>query len=301
MDAIRVTAAVLKFSKSPEQAKKFVAFIASDAGQKVWNQFGFSALAAVPATRPATNIPAAVNPESVGDKILLIHCCAGMRKAIDRLAREFGERRGAKIELNYAGSNRLLGQIQLVRRGDVFIAGDAEYIGQAIAAGLVTNGFTFCLYRPVIMVQKENPLGIKTLSDLLKPGVRIGQGDETAAAIGKQTVKILSLNKIDRQAWNRNVRLNALTVNELGAAVKLRTIDAALVWSSTAADYAADSATVTLDPAGTLISDVQGAVLTCARDAALAQEFLDFLLTPAAQATLVESGYVVRRMAPVAQ
>lgn len=295
MDRIRVTAAVLKCSKSPAAAKKFMDFMASEAGRKVWQQFGFAPVAAVP---PA---PAAAKQEQAGGKVLLIHCAAGMRKAIDKLAREFGERSGAKIELNADGSNRLLGQIQLTRQGDVYIAGDAEYVERAMAAGLCTNGFTFCLYVPVIMVQKDNPLGIKTLADLLKPGVRIGQGDEKAAAIGKQTVKILALNKIDRQAWNKNVLLNAMTVNELGAAIKLRTIDAALVWSSTAADYAGDSATVALEQAGTIISDVQGAVLTSARDKELAQKFLDFLLTPGAQAMLVENGYVPKKAKPIAE
>ncbi len=295
MDRIRVTAVLLKTSKAPERAKRFVDFMASEAGRKVWDQFGFS-----PLTPAATAAPAAVQPGDAKAQALMVHCAAGMRKAIDKLARDFGERQGVKIELNADGSNRLLGQIQLSRQGDVYIAGDAEYVERAMAAGLATTGFTFCLYVPVIIVQKDNPLGIKTLADLLKPGVRIGQGDEKAAAIGQQTVKILARNKIDREAWNKNVLLNTMTVNELGAAIKLRTIDAALVWSSTAADYAADAAAVALDPTGTIVSDVQGTVLTCARDKALAQEFLDFLLTPGAQATLAANGYVPMPTGPAA-
>jgi len=49
-----------------------------------------------------------------------------MRKPISKLAQEFHETHGVKVELSYDGTNRLLGQIKLTQRGDIYIAGDAE-------------------------------------------------------------------------------------------------------------------------------------------------------------------------------
>ncbi len=56
MDYIHVTAAVLKFSKAPEQASQFVEFMVSEEGQKVWNKLGYSPI--IPARAVLVNVDA---------------------------------------------------------------------------------------------------------------------------------------------------------------------------------------------------------------------------------------------------
>jgi len=294
MDHVQVTAAVLKASTQPQLAATFVDFMASAEAQKVWLQFGFSPLIPGRAVQYVAGT-ADTTDRADGKRALMVHCAAGMRKAVDRLARDFEASSGVRMEMNYDGSNRLFGQIKLSRRGDIYIAGDPQYMDMALEAGLTTTGTTFCCFVPVILVKKGNPLRIETLADLLKPGIRIGQGDERAAAIGKQTPRILAMNGVARDPWKRNVVLDTPTVNELGAAVKLGTIDAAIVWSSIAADYTDDASSVEIPPAKNLVSDVQAAVLASAKDRATATAFIDFLASSNAVRVLQECGYVAKR------
>ena len=290
LDCIRVTAAILRRSEQPARARRFVAFLASAEGGEVWRSFGFAPLPPDRMVRfPVASAGPGSSPGRAGT--LLVHCAAGMRRPIEPLARDFGQARGAALQMNYDGSNRLLGQIKLARRGDIYIAGESEYIDLAIQDGLARKGVTLCRQAPVIMVRKGNPRGIRSLADLLRPGLRIGQGDEKAAAIGHQTVKLLSLHRIDRAAWNRNVVLTTPTVNELGAALRLGTIDAAVAWNPTAQDYAEDVEAVPIDPSRNLVSEVQGAVLSCAEDPGLAQAFLDFLASADSAPFFEKYGY----------
>jgi molybdate transport system substrate-binding protein len=224
---------------------------------------------------------------------IFIHCAAGMRNVINELALRFEAKTAIKCELNYDGSNKLLGQIKLTHKGDLYIAGDAEYIEMAGKAKLLAAGSTktICYYTPVLLVKKGNPLGIKDLSDLLKKGVKIGMGDEKAAAIGKQTIKLLALNKIDREGWNRNVVLSTPTVNELGAAVKLGLIDAAVVWRDIANDYKNAADIIPLDPSRNIVSNVDAAVLKFAKNPHAAALFLEFIISPEGSKIMTAMGY----------
>ena len=290
MDYVQVTAAVLKSSSAPDKARKFIEFMASEEGQKVWAQHGFSPMIPGREYRSAEG----VRVNEAGRKTLLVHCGAGLRKVMDPLARQFEAAHGAQVDLSYDGSNRLLGQIKLTRRGDVFIPGDAEYVDMAIQEGLARTGTTICCFVPVILVQNGNPRNIQSPADLLKEGVRLGLGDEKAAAVGKQTVKVFALNGLERGAWEKNVVLSTPTVNELGAAIKLKTIDAAVVWSSTAADYADVSTVVPFEAARNIVSDVKGSVLSFAQEPEVAQAFLDFLSSTNVAPVFVKYGYVLR-------
>jgi len=290
MGYIRVTVATLTCSKKLAAATAFAQFVASEENAGVWKEFGFSA------AEPVGSARAAKPPAGT----ILVHCGAGMRPPISQLAREFEKISGVKTEVSYAGANKLLGQIVLVRRGDLYIPGDADYVDMAAAKGLVKSRKTICYFVPVIMVRKGNPKGIKSLADLTRPGLKIGQGDERACAMGRLTQELLALNAIDRAAWQKNVVLLTPTVNELALKIKLasdqlESVDAVVVWSSIAAMYPNDSDIVTIDPAKNIVPEVAGAVLTTAKNPGAASAFLDFLTSARGRRVLVENGYVVEK------
>ena len=287
MGYVKVTIATLGCSERLEAATAFAEFAASEANAKVWADFGFSPVDRL-RSGDVTAAPA------LGGSIF-VHCAAGMRLPVSVLAKEFETRRGVRVNLTYAGTNMLLGQIELTRKGDVYIAGDADYIDMAAQKGLVKSRKTLCYFVPVIMVQEGNPKGLKTLANLTAPGMRIGQGDPKAAAVGRLTPKILDLNGVDRAAWWKNVKLQTPTVNELGLKIKLGTIDAALVWRSTATKYLAGAGIVELDPKKNICPVVAGAVLSFSKSPAAAAAFLDFLASKRGRQVLTENGYTVTK------
>ena len=286
MDYIRVTAATLTTSKQPATAKAFGEYIASDKNRSVWDAYGFS-----PAdhTRPH---PALVQNPDIR-KTLLVHCAAGMRLPVSEMAKKFERLSGTNIEMSYDGSNRLLGQIELTRKGDVYIAGDTDYIETAKKKGLVETEGVLCYFVPVILTRKGNPKQISSLADLMARGIRIGQGDELSAAVGRLTMKLLDLNGINKELWKRNVVMTTPTVNELAIAIKLATVDAAVVWDAIASKYSADSEIVTLPPNKNICPAVGAAVLTLSKNKDVAQAFLNFMLSNDGKEILQKNGYTV--------
>jgi molybdate transport system substrate-binding protein len=279
---IRVTLATLKYSKNLKSATAFAEYAASKASSEIWKKFGF-------------NLPLQAKEMGKDQKSIFVHCAAGMRKPVSKLAKEFEQSSDVKVELSYDGSNRLLGQIKLTRKGDIYIAGDADYIEMAQKEGLVKSSRILCYFVPVIMVKKGNPLGIEGLQSLLQKGIKIGQGDVQAAAIGRLTPKILALNSIDLNAWNANVVLSTPTVNELGVAIKLGTVDASVVWRSTAENYRDVSTVVNIPPVKNIIPAVGGAVLTFTKNSHAAASFLAYLTSARGRHVLKKSGYTIER------
>jgi len=220
---------------------------------------------------------------------ILVHCAAGMRKPIEFCAKKFEDSLGIRVELSYDGSNRLLGQILLTHKGDVYVCGDAEYADSAKAKGLVDKMATICLFTPVILVKKGNPHKILSMTDLTKPGLKIGQGDEKSAAVGKIIPKLLSLNTVDAGMWKKNVVLITPTVTELGNAVKLGTVDAVIVWNSIALGYKDVAEIVPI--AQNVTATVEAVVLTTSADKTAASEFLDFLKSQSGRKIFTDAGY----------
>jgi len=302
MDYVRVVVATLKCSTQPERARAFAEFAASPAGQRVFARHGFSpadptrrsppgrAAGVAGATAPAGQV---VVPALEGS--IFVHCGAAMRKPVSALAAEFTRRTGVKVQTNFGGSNVLLGQIELTRKGDVYIPGDADYVDEARRKGLAGYDRTICYFVPVIMVARGNPRGVRSLTDLTRPGLRVGLGDERACAVGRLIPELLRRNRIDPKAVEPNVVLRTPTVNELAMKVKLRTVDAVIVWSSIAAQYAKDSARVPIPAERNVIPRVAAAVLTTARNPVAARAFVEFLAGERGRAVFKQNHYSVDR------
>ncbi len=226
------------------------------------------------------------------DKVF-VWCAAGMRPPIKELAEEFEETHGIPIELDYRGSETLLSQIELHQRGDVYIAGDADYIDMADERGFVSTRRALCYFVPVILVQTGNPREITGFDDLLQPGMKLGQGNPEAAAVGRLTMKLLERNEVDAETWEGNVSYVTTTVHELATHVQLQNLDAAIVWDSVARQYEDYSDIVEIPPDRNIIPIVEGAVLTFSSMPDEAQAFLDFLASDRGKEILAKHGYTV--------
>ena len=291
MDYIRVGIATLKSSKQSEAAAAFAEFVASPTNSAIWNKYGFSPVD--PSREPAAVSVSSSLPDEHGS--LLVLCAAGMRLPVETMAREFEKKTGTKVSLSFDGSNRLLGQIKLTGKGDVYVAGDAEYVDMAAKEGLVANRSVICHFVPVILVQKNNPKQVKSLADLAKAGTRIGQGDEKAAAVGRIMPQLLELNGVDTAAWKSNVVMITPTVTELGIGIKLGTVDAVVVWDGVAAAYTDVGEIIRLEPAKNVYPAVEAAVLKMATNQRGAEAFLAFMASEDGKRILKASGYTLEK------
>ena len=169
---------------------------------------------------------------------LFIYCAAGMRYPMEEIASQYKREFGVNVQLQYGGSNTLLSQIKVANIGDLYLAGDSSYIQQAVDGGLMNEVFDLANMKPVIAVLKENT-SVKSIEDLASPQHRVCLGNPGAAAIGKKVRRLLTRSG-HWERVNKNVTENGVfkpTVNEVANDIKLKSVDAGVIWDATAAQY----------------------------------------------------------------
>jgi len=281
MGRIRVTIDVLGFSKQPEAARAFAEFAASPRAAEVWSRFGFS-----PATGEKHLVvsPARAGAADKAKGSLYLYAGAGLRPAMEDVARAFTARTGAQVQCDYGGSGMLISRLRLARTGDIFMPGDTWYVELAENEGLIASKADVCWFVPVILVEKGNPKNVRTLADLARPGVRLGLGNPKACQVGRASEEIVAKNKIDAAAIEKNLVFSSVTVNELGLQVVTGKLDAAIIWDAIAAQYADRADVVPIPPGQNVFSRVAVGVLKSSKDRALADEFVKFLQSDDGQA-----------------
>jgi molybdenum ABC transporter molybdate-binding protein len=167
---------------------------------------------------------------------LFMYCAAGMRYPMEEIAKQYKDEYGVDVQLQYGGSNTLLSQLEVSRTGDLYLAGDDFYTLLAQQKGLVEERIPLARMRPVIAVRSDHSKRIASVDDLLADDVKVALGDPDAAAIGKKTRQLLSASGKWPELQKR-VTVFKPTVNDVANATKLGSVDAGIVWDSTAAQY----------------------------------------------------------------
>ena len=190
-----------------------------------------------------------------------------------------------------------MGQISTLRRGDLFMPGDDSYIVEAINKGLAKADTkqVIAFFVPVILVPKENQAGITSLADFTRKGLRIGLGDPRIAAVGRQAHLIFEKSKIAYESVKPQVLYLSRTVEELGVAVSMNSVDAAIVWDVTARNFAEKTKMIEIPPAQNIISPIAVVVLGSSSDPALSARFGELATTEQARAQLQKMGWKVQQ------
>jgi molybdate transport system substrate-binding protein len=225
---------------------------------------------------------------------LLLFCGAGIRPAAEALIGAFEALHPeVRVSATYGGSGHLLGQIGAVRKGDVFMPGEAFYVDRAVAMGLAEAATrrTAGWFVPVIFTRPGNPRAIAKLADLAQPGLRLGVGDERSCAVGLKTVELLAQAGAAAAPIRANIVYKSGTVDELAVAVRLGTVDAVIVWEAVARHYARDGAIVPLAEGVKHAAEIPIVRLNSSGAPAAADAFIAFVAAPAGQALLAKLGY----------
>ncbi|MEK6239068.1 MAG: molybdate ABC transporter substrate-binding protein [Planctomycetales bacterium] len=173
-----------------------------------------------------------------GAKGLFFYCAAGIRPAVEPVAKAYEKEFGVPIQLQFGGSNTLLNQVEVSKVGDLYLAADASYIQLGREKGVVEEGIPLALIRPVILVKQGNPKNIQSIEDLLREDVKTSLGNPDQAAVGRKTRKLLRQSghwdKLEAHVTRTGVFHP--TVPEVAVSVKL-SADAGIVWDATAPQY----------------------------------------------------------------
>ena len=162
---------------------------------------------------------------------LVVFCAAGVKAPVEAVAREYEKKFGVPIQLQYGGSQTLLANLTIARRGDLYLPADASYLALAREKQLIGETIPLARMRAVLAVRKGNPKNIRSLEDLLRGGATIAQADPDQAAIGK----LLRATLRASGQWDELARRTAVfkpTVNDVANDLKLGAADAGFVWDA---------------------------------------------------------------------
>ncbi len=241
-------------------------------------------------------------------KTITAFCGSASKPAIEKAAELFEQKTGIKVYLNFSGSGTVLSQMKLSRSGDLYIPGSPDYMVKAEREDIVKpESVKIISYLiPAILVQHGNPKNILTLSDLAKPGIKVGIADPKSVSIGLYAYEILEYNNL-LQEVGKNIITYGESYSKIVSLVALKKVDAILGWRVSSEWQPETIDVVHLKPEQIpRLAYIPGAISTFSQDKDGAQKFLDFLVSPQGQEIFSNWGYITteseaRKFAPSAE
>ena len=246
-------------------------------------------------SRPLARIAAALGLLACGPAWaadLTVSAAASLTNAFKEIAPLFEARNpDTKVLLNFGASGALLQQIANGAPADVFASADQESMDQAQARSLVkpAERRNFASNRLVVIVPAAGGQAPKALADLgTRAYGRIAIGLPASVPVGRYTQGVLE--KAGLWAAIAPKTIGAHNVRQALDYVARGEVDAGFVYGTDAA-VMADKVTVALTVPTEVPVLYPIAPVTSGPNAAAAQKFVAFVLTPPAQAVLAKYGF----------
>jgi len=205
---------------------------------------------------------------------------------------------GVQVSFNFAGSQQLAQQIVLGASADVFASANQKQMDVVLDDGLIDRQDVraFATNHLVVVFPSANPGGLENLEDLARPGLKIVVAAPEVPA-GAYAMSFLDMAGESpgygpefRQDVLSNVVSQEENVRAVLSKVELGEADAGIVYAS---DAAGASDVGLLDIPAELNPAIRYpvAALKASPRPDLAQEFVDFVLSPFAADTLARYGF----------
>ncbi len=216
-----------------------------------------------------------------------VFAAASLTGSFTRIGKDFeAANPGSTVKFNFAGSSALATQINQGAPADVFASAAPATMKTVTDAG---NGLgtptTFVKNQLVIAVPKGDPKGIRALSDLTRPGVKValcaaqvpcGAAAKTALAAATVRITPVTLEQDVKAAL---------------AKVKLGEVDAALVYRTDVRAAASDVEGVEFPESSGAVNEYPIIVVKDAPNRAGAQAFVSWVLSDKGRAVLNAAGF----------
>lgn len=264
--------------------------------------FASVALSGCTTPSPAPGPTATPAPSPVAKADLTVFAAASLKDAFGEAKAKFEVAHpDANVVFNFDGSQALRTQIEQGAAADVFASASASHMTALKNKSLMDNGtiVNFANNKLAVIVPKDNPAKIGSLSDLAKPGTKIVIGTKDVP-VGGYTLQIL-----DRMANNTtygpdyrtkvlaNVVSQETTVNYVVSKVALGEADAGFVYvSDVPAEYKDKVSVVTIPDSLNVIAVYPIGVVKAAKNPAKAQAFIDYVKSAEGKAILQKYGFM---------
>ncbi len=227
-------------------------------------------------------------------KELNFFCGSAVKVPMEEIIQKYQQKTGVKINVIYGGSGTLLSQIELSKKGDVYLAGSPDYIiiGENKKL-LIKNTDKIVSYLvPAIIVPKNNPKNINSLQDLGKENVRIGIGNPETVCLGLYSAELLEYNNLLEKVMS-NIVVFAKSCEDTAMLVVLNKVDAIIGWDVFETWNPNEVKWIKLtEPEIPRISYIPIAIPIFVKEKKLAQDFINYILSKEGQDVFKRWGYI---------
>jgi len=242
------------------------------------------------------------------EKRITAFCGSASKPAMEEAATVFEEKTGIKVDLHFSGSGTMLSQMKMSRRGDLYIPGSPDYMVKAERDGVVDPRTVKIIAYLVIAidVQPGNPRNIRTLSDLARPGIRVGIGNPEAVCVGLYAMEVLERSGLLKEI-EKNIVTHAPSCSATASLLAMKKVDAIIGWRVFSKWNPDKIEVVFLKPDEVpRLAYIPAAISTYSKDRENAQGFMDFLTSSEGQKIFARWGYIAtekeaRKFAPKAE
>ena len=180
-----------------------------------------------------------------GSDKLEILCGDSFSDPVTKLKEMYEKESGEQIELSLGGSEDLLPKVKLKAAGDVFIT-HSPYMQYTKDADALDREIPVGFLAPVLVVQKGNPKGIKSIEDLAQQSqegqqrLRVILPDPEYSTCGEMVFKLLEEKGI-KDAVLKNVDDHLVRKHgQIGDQLKLDNRDVGIMWNGVANKFLDD-------------------------------------------------------------
>lgn len=233
---------------------------------------------------------------------LLFHAGVGQKSAMTEMQSAF-EKENPKIKVNfsYKGSGYFIADVTRSKQGDLYLPGEEFYFLQAVEKGFIKDydpkRDVPAYFTTVIITPKGNPAKITKVEDFAKPDVRVGLGNAQACAIGLWHEKTFKKAGV-WDAVQKNAVMSAKCIPELGNAAQHKSIDATIVWGSTALLYLKDVEVIPIEQKYRGAIRVPVGTLTFSKFSSEAETLKKFILSAKGRDIFHKQGYSINPYIP---
>lgn len=207
---------------------------------------------------------------------------------------------GAKVTLNFAGSPTLRTQLAQGARADVFASADTANMDGAQADGSIDGQPRVFAHNKLVVALPAGSSPVASLQDLAKPGVKvvIELPAVPAGNYARQALDEMSQDPAFGPEFATRVLANVVSqepdVKSVLSRIQLGEADAGLLYVSDVATPAVKDQvrTLAIPDRFNIVADYPLAEVKGAPNPAGARAFMNYVLSPAGQATLAKWGLV---------
>ena len=233
---------------------------------------------------------------------VIVFAAASLTEAFGELSEQFTTQHpGTQIVYNFGGSQQLAQQLGQGAPADIFASANTRQMEVAIEAGRVVSGTQqeFVRNSLVVIYPADNPAQIATLQDLARTGLKVvlAAPEVPAGAYARDFLEKASASAGFDQNYSEQVLANVVSYEEnvrsVLSKIALGEADAGIVYHSDVVGSEGEQvAQIEIPDAFNTVASYPIAPVADSSNPALAQAYIDFILSPEGQAILMDYGFL---------